>query len=144
MATAFDFPADDFDAPDEPWFIEPKDKDPRDEFARQSAFVNYMRKHSSAIVYAVPNGGKLSEWQRLRRYKEGAVAGVSDLEIKWSPGRCFIAEFKDGQKMPDRDQRAHLNRLYRAKFACGVFRKASTLIAHLRAQGCPFLCDAAP
>lgn len=142
MATAFDLPADDFDAPDENWFIEPKDKDPRDEFARQSAFVNFMRKHSSAIVYAVPNGARLSTWQKLRRWREGAVAGALDLEIKWAPGRCFVAEFKDGRGMPDRDQRDMLNRLYRAGVPCGVYRTAEVLVEHLRALGCPFLTSA--
>ena len=80
--TAFDYlPDDNLDAPDLPWFIEARDKDPRDEFARQSAFVNFMRKHSAAIVYAVPNGGRLSEWQRIRRWREGVVAGA--LWLAW-------------------------------------------------------------
>ena len=37
------FPLDDMDRPDEPWFIQPKDNDGRDEFKRQTAFVNFMR-----------------------------------------------------------------------------------------------------
>jgi hypothetical protein len=138
----FQFPADDFDRPDEPWFIEAKDSDPRDEFARQSAFVNHMRKHSPAIVYAVPNGGRLSPWQKIRRWREGAVDGALDLEIKWLPTKgergLFVAEFKDGRKVPDKAQRVMLNGLFRAGVPCGVYRNAETLVAHLRAAGCPF------
>lgn len=140
MASAFDLPADDFDLPDEPWFCEAKDKDPRDEFARQSAFVNFMKKNApSAIVYACPNGGRLSDWQKVRRWREGATDGALDLEIKWKPGQCFVAEFKDGRKMPDKAQREMLNRLYRAEVRCGVYRTPETLVAHLRDAGCPFL-----
>jgi hypothetical protein len=138
MASAFaHIPEVDFEAPDEPWFIEAKDKDPRDEFARQAAFVAFMRKHSRAIVYAVPNGGRLTDWQKLRRQREGQVAGALDLEIKWAGGRCFCAEFKDGQKMPFRAQRQMLNALHRAGIPCGVYRTPATLVAHLRALGCP-------
>jgi hypothetical protein len=142
-ASRFDYlPADNLDAPDEPWFIEARDKDPRDEFARQSAFVNFMRKHSGAIVYAVPNGGRLSEWQRLRRWREGAVKGALDLIVLWTPARAqdrgvFVPEFKDGREMPFREQRGMLNALYRAGVPCGVYRTARVLVAHLRAAGCP-------
>jgi hypothetical protein len=142
-ALAIDFPADDFDAPDEPWFCEPKDKDPAPEFNRQSAFVAQVRKLAPAvIVYACPNGGKLSDWQKIRRWREGAVDGALDLELKWKPTRpddrgLFVAEFKDGRKMPDRAQRDMLNRLYRAGVPCGVYRRSATLIEHLRAAGAP-------
>lgn len=138
MASAFaDIPEDPFDAPDEPWFIEPKDRGPADEFARQSRFVAYMRKHARGVmVWAVPNGGKSTDWQRLRKQKEGVVAGVPDLIILWNRGE-FFPEFKDGQKMPTRDQRGVLNSLYRQHRRCGVYRRPETLVAHLRAAGCP-------
>lgn len=140
MIEAATFPADDFDAPDEPWFVEKKDRDPRSEFTRQNAFVNHMRRLAPAvIVYAVPNGARLSDWQKLRRWGEGAVAGALDLEIKWKPGRCFVAEFKDGKGMPDKAQRDMLNRLYRAGVPCGVYRSKETLMQHLRAAGAPFI-----
>lgn len=138
-----DFPEDDFDRPDEPWFKEAPDKDPRDEFARQSAFVNALRKQAPAvIIYAVPNGGRLSDWQKIRRWREGAVDGALDLEIKWKPTGgergLFVAEFKDGRKGPDKAQRDMLNRLYRAGVPCGVYRQPETLLEHLRAAGAPF------
>ena len=140
--TAFDYlPDDNLDAPDLPWFIEARDKDPRDEFARQSAFVNFMRKHSAAIVYAVPNGGRLSEWQRIRRWREGVVAGALDLIVMWRPEKpgdrgLFVAEFKDGREMPTREQRRMLNALARYGVPCGVYRNALILVRHVRAAGC--------
>lgn len=143
MATAFDLPADDFEAPDEPWFIEARDADPRDEFARQSAFVNWMAKHAPGVdVVAVPNAGKSSSWQRLQRWKEGARAGALDLVVTWTPTRTsdrgvFFPEFKDGEKGPTRKQRDRLNRYFRMGHGCGVFRTAEVLVDHLRAAGCP-------
>ncbi len=143
------FPADNFDAPDEPWFIQAKDRDLADEFARQSAFVNFMRKHSGANVYAVGNGGRFTEWQKVRRWREGVVTGALDLEIKWLPIRAgdrglFVAEFKDGQKMPFRAQRDMLNTHFRMRVPCGVYRTAAVLVEHLRALGCPISPGARP
>lgn len=138
------FPADDFAQPDSPWFCEKKDRSPISEFARQSAFVAWMRKNAPhVIVYAVPNGARLTDWQKIRRWREGAVDGASDLVVLWAPqepwepGRCFIAEFKDGTKMPDKAQREFLNRLYRAGVPCGVYRNGRTLVEALKAAGAP-------
>jgi hypothetical protein len=41
-ALAADFPADDFNQPDEPWFIEAKDKDSAPEFNRQMLFLSRL------------------------------------------------------------------------------------------------------
>lgn len=137
MASVLAFPEDDFDQPDEAWFIEPKDDDPRDEFKRQSAFVNIMRRdHPGVIVYAIPNGAKMTDWQKIRRQKEGAVAGAPDLIIMWPRGE-MLAEFKDGKGRPSPEQRRELNRLTRLGRRCGVYRTAALLLTHLRAAGCP-------
>lgn len=143
MATAFDFPADDFDEPDEPWFVEPKDKDARGEFARQQAFVSWIAKNAPAVdVVAIPNAGRASDWERVRRWQEGARGGALDLVVVWAPTRAgdrgiFFPEFKDGQKGPTRQQRDRLNRYFRMGHGCGVFRTAEVLVDHLRAAGCP-------
>lgn len=129
----------------EPWYCEPRDKDPRSEFARQRAFLAYMGRNAPAvIVYAVPNAGRSSDWERLRRHAEGATRGALDLEIKWQRRHpyehdCFVAEFKNGTTMPTPAQRDMLNRLHRAGHLCGVYRTAGMLVEHLRAAGCPFL-----
>jgi hypothetical protein len=137
------FPADDFDEPDEPWFIEPKDKLVGSEIQRQSTFLKMMATLAPNVdIVAIPNAGKATEWERLQRWKEGARRGALDLVVTWEPtcqGDRGIAfpEFKDGKKMPDKDQRARLNRYYRMGHACGVFRTADVLIEYLRDRGCP-------
>jgi hypothetical protein len=144
-ALAADFPADDFDQPDEKWFIEDKDRDPTPEFNRQVRFLGMLHNLAPEITAtAIPNAAKISDWQRIRRWREGAVAGALDLDLTWRPTRpgdrgCFFAEFKDGQRMPDVDQRRRLNTLTRQGHGCGVYRNAETLIRHLRAAGAPFL-----
>jgi hypothetical protein len=143
MVDAFaDFIFDDIDTPDLPWFIERKDRDPADEFARQAKFVNKMKSQPGVDVFAVPNANTGSDWQKVRRFNEGARKGVLDLVITWKPsgqgdrGVAF-AEFKDGQKMPFREQRDRLNRYFREGHNTGVFRTAETLIAWLIERGCP-------
>lgn len=145
MATAFDFPADDFDQPDEPWFMEAKDNDPASEFQRQRAFVTWMEKHAKGVdVIAVPNAGRGTDWERRRRWNEGARAGALDLVVAWRPTRAgdrgvFFPEFKDGKGGPSKDQRDRLNLYSRMGHGCGVYRTAAVLIEHLRRAGAPFL-----
>jgi hypothetical protein len=124
---------------DLPWFIEPKDKDPASEFDRQRAFLSKIHRLAPSIdVLAIPNAGRGTDWQRVRRYNEGARRGALDLIITWNRSVMF-AEFKDGQKMPTRDQRERLDRYDRQGHHCGVFRKPETLIERLRELGAPFL-----
>lgn len=137
MASAFDLPEDDFDRPDEPWFMQGYDDEPASEFERQRAFVNRMRRDApGVIVFAVPNGGRQSDWQKVRRFNEGAIAGALDLVIVWNRG-VFFAEFKDGRGKPSKAQIVMLNELYRQGHRCGVYRTAAKLIEHLREAGCP-------
>jgi hypothetical protein len=124
---------------DAPWFIEPKDRDPASEFDRQVAFLSKIHRLAPSIdVLAIPNAGKGSDWERIQRWREGARRGALDLVIAWNRS-VFFAEFKDGQKMPTKDQRERLNRYYRQGHHCGVYRKPDTLIEHLRGLGAPFL-----
>lgn len=144
MASAFDFDHLEQGA-DEPWFMQAMDNDPADEFDRQRAFVNWMEKHAKGVdVVAIPNAGRGTDWERRRRWAEGARRGALDLVVTWCPTRpgdrgVFFPEFKDGRKGPDRDQRDRLNRYFRMGHGCGVYRTKEVLIEHLRAAGCPFL-----
>jgi hypothetical protein len=123
---------------DEPWFSEPVDTDPRSEFVRQQTFVNYMRKNApAAMVVAVPNGSNDSDWVKLNKWREGAVAGMTDLAIFWNHG-VFLPEFKGGKTTIRPKQRDVLNLLYRMGFRTGVYRQPATLVAHLVDAGCPF------
>jgi hypothetical protein len=137
-----DFPAE--QAADEPWFIERKDRDPTPELKRQGLFLSRLHNQAPAVhAFAVPNSGKRSDWERIARWREGAVAGALDLIIFWRGG-VFFAEFKDKDGMPSRPQRDMLNSIYRAGHHCGVYRTADTLLAHLRAAGAPFLDQPQP
>jgi hypothetical protein len=87
-ALAIDFPADDFDEPDEPGSSSPRTRIRATSSIGSPRFVAQVRKLAPAvIVYACPNGGKLSDWQKIRRWREGATDGALDLELKWKPTR---------------------------------------------------------
>lgn len=138
-AASFDYlPADDFERPDEPWPIEPRDKDPRNEHQRQVAVVALLRKQG-LIVYAVDNGGRMSQALKLWKWRQGVTRGALDLEVKWSPGRSAVIEMKDGTGMPTRDQRGMLNALYRAGVPCAVCRTTEGALRFLRGAGCPIV-----
>ena len=128
---------------DGPWHIDCRDSDPASEFDRQRAFLSQIHRLAPSIdVVAIPNAGKSTDWERLRRHAEGARRGALDLVISWNRGVMF-AEMKNGKDMPSKDQRERLNMYFRQGHHCGVFRRAETLIAYLRSVGAPFL-DVAP
>ena len=143
-----DLPADDLDRPDEYWFIERGDRDPASEFARQTRFLSMLRKMAPAIdAIAVPNAGRSTDWERVRRWREGARAGALDLVVVWKPTKpgdrgVFFPEFKDGQGKPSDAQRARLNLYHRMGHKCGVYRRPATLLLHLQQAGAPFLIPA--
>ncbi len=131
-------------AGDLPWYCEPKDKDPRSEFARQVGFLNALHKQAPAIdALAIPNARHASAWEHIQRWREGARGGALDLILSWDPvpgdRGVFFAEFKSGQTMPSRQQRDRLNWYHRHGFRCGVYRNGDTLLQHLRDAGAPFL-----
>lgn len=124
---------------DEAWFIEPKDKSPASEIARQALFLSRLKVLAPAVdALAIPNAGKSTDWERLQRHREGARRGALDLILTWKGG-VFFAEFKSGSGMPSKDQRERLNRYFRMRHGCGVYRNPDTLLAHLRAAGAPFV-----
>jgi hypothetical protein len=142
MASAFDFPAEEAN---EPWHIDPKDKDPRSEDDRQAAVLRLRRQLCPAIdIIAVPNAGRRSAWEARKRLREGMKAGALDLVATWQPshagdrGVAFI-EMKDGRAMPDGNQVDRLNMLYRWGHHCGVFRQEMSVMRWLQGLGAPFM-----
>ncbi len=132
---------------DEPWHIDPKDKDTRDEITRQAGFLRDAHIICPAVdIVAVPNAGRRSRWEQYQRTREGMRRGALDLFCTWSngigemigPGVAFL-EFKDGREMPDADQRERLNLYYRQGHHCGVFRTAESALEFLRRAGAPFI-----
>lgn len=122
------------------WHIDAKDKDPRSEERRQIAFLRDAKIVCPAVdVFAVPNGGKRSQWAAMKAKREGLKAGVLDLVCTWPGGGVAFLEFKDGTSMPDANQRERLNMLTRQGHWCGVFRQETSALAFLQACGAPFI-----
>lgn len=128
---------------DEDWHFDVPDRDPRTELQRVQVFTNHLAKHAPSIaVFAVPNAGRSSDWERLQRWREGARAGVPDLVVAWKGAdgpRVAFMEWKDGKSGPSDKQRAWLNFLHRQGQLCGVFRQPESAVAWLKRQGAPFL-----
>lgn len=125
---------------DEPWFLETKDRDPTDEFRRQTAVFSKAKIACPGVSFtAIPNSRKGSDWEKIRRWREGAVAGACDLVATWRGGGIGWIEMKNGTDMPSPEQRDYLNMLYRQGHRCGVFRQPETVLEHLRVWGAPFV-----
>jgi hypothetical protein len=121
------------------WYCEPKDKHPWDEFHRQKKAMSDLEHLAPRIIaWAVPSGGKRSQWQAMRARGEGMRPGVPDLTLIW-PGGCAFVEFKSGTGAPDMNQKEMLNRLHRAGHHCGVFRTSGALLEKLKEWGAPLL-----
>jgi hypothetical protein len=124
---------------DELWHIDPKDKDPRSEEARQIAVLRDARVLCPAVdFFAVPNAGKRSQWAAMKAKREGMRAGALDLVATWAGGVAFI-EMKDGTSMPDANQRDRLNMYVRQGHFCGVFRQERSVMEFLKRCGAPFV-----
>ena len=94
MSALGDFPQE-FEG-DEPWHIDPKDSDPRDELKRQSAFLRDAKVVCPGVdIFAVPNAAKRSQWAAAKAKREGMTAGVLDLVATWKGGGSAFLEFKD-------------------------------------------------
>lgn len=117
-------------------FVEPRDKDDRSEDARQIEVVNHLKRCPALAFHAVPNGGRQTDWARLRGERMGVVAGQPDLGIDWAGGSCVI-ELKDGQDMPRQNQVDRLNRLHRMGKKVAVCRTWGGVLGRLRAWGAP-------
>lgn len=128
------------DALDAAWWCDPKDCDPRPEETRQLAFLRAVKMLCPAVdVFAVPNGGKRSQWAAMKAKREGMRAGVLDLVCTWPGGGVAFIEWKDGTSMPDANQRERLNLYMRQNHHCGVFRQEKSALEFLRGCGAPFV-----
>jgi hypothetical protein len=117
-------------------WVEPRDKDDRNEDARQIEVVNQLKRCPQITFHAVPNGGRQSDWSRIRGERMGVVAGQPDLGLDWADGSAAI-EMKDGQDMPRPNQIERLNRLHRMGKKVAVCRTAAGVFGRLRAWGAP-------
>lgn len=130
---------------DEPWHLDPKDKNPADETSRQSSFLRDAHIICPGVdIVAVPNAGKRTRWEQYQRTREGMRKGALDLFCTWEPTRpgdrgFAVLEFKNGRDIPDRNQRDRLNMYYRQGHHCGVFRSATSALAFLKRAGAPFI-----
>lgn len=127
------------EAQDEAWHIDPRDDDPRDELARQSAFLRDARLLCPKVfLMAVPNAAKRSQWAAGKAKREGMVTGALDLIATWPGGGIAFIEFKGAKSQPTPAQRDILNRYIRQGHHAGVFRQERSALAWLRDCGAPF------
>lgn len=117
-------------------WVEARDKDPRDEDARQTEVIRRVKHVPGLAYHAVPNGGRQSDWARIRGEKMGVVAGQPDLGFDWAGGSAAI-EMKDGREMPRPNQVERLNQLHRMGKKVAVCRTAEGVIGRLKAWGAP-------
>jgi hypothetical protein len=136
---ALETPAQDVRKPvlDPRIYVEPRDKGDATEDARQSKFVNTMRRdHKAVKVYAVPNGAKRSQWERNKAMREGLALGWPDVGARWRGGHADI-EFKNGTEMPRADQIETLNWLVENGHHVAVCRTAAGAMRWLASLGAP-------
>lgn len=117
-------------------YVQPKDSEPASEDDRQIALVKRLKNCHGLAYHAVPNGGRQSDWARLRGERMGVVAGQPDLGIDWTGGAAVI-EMKNGKEMPRPNQVDRLNRLHRMGKNVAVCRTAAGAIQYLRSVGAP-------
>jgi len=118
-------------------WVEARDKDSRSEDDRQIAFVRRIKRDCRGIaIHAVPNGGRQSDWARIRAEKMGVVAGEPDLGLDWKGGAARI-EFKDGREMPRQNQVERLNQLHRLGKNVAVCRTPEGALGWLASIGAP-------
>jgi len=117
-------------------YVQPKDRDETSEDDRQIAVVKRLKNCHGVAFHAVPNGGRQSDWARLRGERMGVIRGQPDLGIDWTGGAAVI-EMKNGTEMPRPDQVDRLNRLHRMGKNVAVCRTVDGAVAWLRSLGAP-------
>lgn len=117
--------------------------DPGTEIAIQVRFINRMKMLAPTVrLVATPNAGKRTQWAAMQAKREGMAAGFPDMTALWAGGTAYI-EFKQKDGSLSEPQISWLNWLYNAGFPCGCFRSVDSAVAFLRAQGAPFMAEAA-
>jgi hypothetical protein len=117
-------------------WVEPKDDDPADEDTRQKAVIRKAKRCPHLAYHAVPNGGRQSDWARIRGEQMGVVAGQPDLGFDWANGSAVV-EMKAGGDMPRPEQVSCLNRLHRMGKNVAVCRTWQGVFGFLRSCGAP-------
>lgn len=106
----------------------------RDEMTIQIAFRRKVRDLAPGVkLVAIPNAGRRSAWEQIKRAKEGLTAGFPDMQALHG-GRIAFLEFKSGTGAPSNAQIDQMNWLTRNGFAVGVFRSEGTACDWLREQ----------
>ena len=119
-------------------YVEPKDHGPASEDARQAVFIATMRRIAPACrVYAVPNGGKRSQWEAAKAKREGMNAGEPDCGITWADHPTARIEFKAGRTNPTAQQIEALNWYHLRGHPVAVCRTAEGAMKWLRMLGAP-------
>lgn len=83
------------------------------------------------ILFAVPNAGKRTAWERRERGREGMLPGFPDMGALYDQRAAFL-EFKSGTGSLSNVQIDTLNRLAAQDFPVGVFRSADTAVEWLQ------------
>lgn len=120
-------------------YVEPKDRGNASEEARQSAFVNLMRKTTKACrVASIPNGTNIStRWGRAKAQREGLAGGEPDVQISWANSLTARIEFKSGTGKLDDRQIEVLNWYHLRGHPVAVCRTAEGAAQWLRSLGAP-------
>lgn len=118
-----------------PFHVDPRNAaQEADEMAIQVAFRRKVRLDAPGIkLVAIPNAGRRSAWEQIKRAKEGLTAGFPDMQALHG-GRIAFLEFKSGTGALSTAQIDQMNWLVRNGFTVGVFRSADTAVDWLRVQ----------
>ena len=119
-------------------YVEPRDKLPDDEYARQSTFIAHIRKHARGMrSFAIRNGAYIaSNRGRAKAHGEGLHKGWPDTGNCWGAVTAWI-EFKDGREMPDTAQIETLNWLAERGQPVAVCRTTEGALRWLKGLGAP-------
>lgn len=116
-----------------PFHVDPRNAaQEQDELTIQVSFRRKMRDLAPAVkLVAIPNAGRRSSWEQIKRAKEGLTSGFPDL-MALHQGRVAFIEFKAGTGSIDMKQIDQMNWLWRNAFPVGAFRSVETAVAFLR------------
>ena len=116
-----------------PFHVDPRNAaQEQDELAIQVSFRRKVRELAPTVkLVAIPNAGRRSSYEQIKRAKEGLVSGFPDL-MALHQGRVAFIEFKSGTGSIDVKQVDQMNWLWRNGFPIGAFRSVETAVAFLR------------
>lgn len=104
----------------------------QDELTIQVSFRRKMRELAPTVkLVAIPNAGRRSSWEQIKRAKEGLISGFPDL-MALHQGRVAFLEFKSGIGSIDVKQVDQMNWLHRNAFPVGAFRSVDTAVEWMR------------